>query len=148
MIERFEEEYCWLSNFFTSPIVYEGKQYKSVEHAYQAAKMRDEEWKEKIRQVSYAGKAKRLGRQGPMKHGWDGLKIPVMLMLLKLKFEIPELRQKLLATDDEFLKEGNEWHDNFWGDCFCSRCRRIKGSNYLGKLLMQVRDEIKRGEKS
>ena len=48
MIDRFEEEYCWLSNFFTSPIVYEGKQYKSVEHAFQAAKMVSEEWKEKI----------------------------------------------------------------------------------------------------
>jgi len=143
MIEKFEQEYCWLSNFFTSPIIYEGKRYKSVEHAYQASKMRDEEWKEKIRQVSYAGEAKRIGRKGPMKSDWGSLNISVMLELVRMKFEIPELRQKLLETGKEPIEEGNFWHDNFWGNCLCKKCKEIKGRNFLGEILMDVRMDIR-----
>ena len=59
------------------------------------------------------------------------------------KFRIPELREKLLATGNEELVEGNTWHDNIWGNCSCDCCKKIEGQNKLGKLLMQVREEIR-----
>ena len=65
-----------------------------------------------------------------------------MLEALRTKFSIKGLKEKLLATGDEELVEGNFWHDNFWGVCSCSKCGN-KGQNKLGKLLMQVREEIK-----
>ena len=53
-----------------------------------------------------------------------------------------ELRKKLLATGDAYIVEGNHWHDNFWGNCSCSRCDRLVGQNHLGKILMLIRKRI------
>jgi hypothetical protein len=38
--------------------------------------------------------------------------------------------------------EGNNWHDNTWGNCLCDKCKGIEGKNLLGNILMQVREEL------
>ncbi len=48
-----------------------------------------------------------------------------------------DLAQRLLATGDAELVEGNNWGDRFWGIC------RGEGRNELGKILMKVRDELR-----
>lgn len=48
-----------------------------------------------------------------------------------------ELGNKLEATGDSLLVEGNWWHDTFWGVC------NGFGENNLGKLLMKIREELK-----
>ena len=40
------------------------------------------------------------------------------------------------------LIEGNTWHDNYWGDCSCNRCKSKSGENMLGILLMELRDKL------
>ena len=60
-----------------------------------------------------------------------------MLQGLRLKFAIPELAEKLLATGEAELIEGNSWGDTTWG------VYKDIGENRLGKLLMQVRQELK-----
>lgn len=57
--------------------------------------------------------------------------------LLRQKFSNLEMFEKLLETGDEFLVEGNNWNDTFWGVC------NGKGENHLGVLLMSIRSEIK-----
>jgi predicted NAD-dependent protein-ADP-ribosyltransferase YbiA (DUF1768 family) len=57
--------------------------------------------------------------------------------LVRRKFADPELAEKLLATGDEELVEGNTWNDRFWGVC------RGEGRNELGKILMRVRAELR-----
>lgn len=47
MIERFDGMYKFLSNFYMTPIEYEGLVYPSSEHAFQAAKTLSE--KERLR---------------------------------------------------------------------------------------------------
>ena len=59
-----------------------------------------------------------------------------MKFALRCKFQVPELREKLLATGDEELIEGNWWNDKFWGVC------KGEGCNMLGLILMEVRDYI------
>jgi predicted NAD-dependent protein-ADP-ribosyltransferase YbiA (DUF1768 family) len=59
-----------------------------------------------------------------------------MKQLLKLKFNNPDLQQKLIATYPEELIEGNYWHDTYWGVC------EGVGENHLGKLLMEIRNEL------
>jgi ribA/ribD-fused uncharacterized protein len=88
------------------------------------------------------GKAKRLGRAITLRTDWETVKYDIMLMGLRLKFCDKELREKLRKTGDEMLVEGNYWHDNIWGDCSCDACKNRPGRNELGKLLMQVRNEI------
>jgi predicted NAD-dependent protein-ADP-ribosyltransferase YbiA (DUF1768 family) len=64
-----------------------------------------------------------------------------MLELLRQKFSQPDLRKKLLDTDENELIEGNPWGDKVWG-CVLYKGEWI-GKNHLGKLLMQVRTEFK-----
>ena len=142
MIERFEGKYEFLSNFYPSEIEYEGVVYPTVEHAFQAAKTLDINEREEIAKLATPSLAKKAGRSVKLRSDWENVKDEVMLACLRTKFSIPELREKLVATGDEWLIEGNTWHDNYWGDCSCPKCAGIKGKNTLGYLLCVVRREI------
>lgn len=134
-ILEFKDEYRFLSNFYPALG-------STVEHQYQAAKTLDKDWARRILQSRTAGEAKRAGRNAPLRPDWDEVKIPVMRELLVRKFSNPELREKLVATANFLLVEGNWWHDNFWGKCYCARCHTKVGENHLGKLLMEIRNDI------
>ena len=83
------------------------------------------------------GKAKRLGRKVTLRPDWEQIKTYTMLLLLRIKFSDENLATKLLETGEQKLIEGNSWGDCFWGVC------DGVGENHLGKLLMQVREELK-----
>lgn len=61
-IESFSGPYAFLSNFHPCQSYYEGRNYKSVEHAYQAAKTLDPKERVAIQLAPTAAKAKRLGQ--------------------------------------------------------------------------------------
>ncbi len=64
-----------------------------------------------------------------------------MLEALRTKFtQRKELKEILLNTDDAILVEHTA-NDNYWGDGGDGH-----GKNMLGKLLMQVREEIREKE--
>jgi ribA/ribD-fused uncharacterized protein len=153
-ISSFEDDYRFLSNFWYVPVIYDGKVYASVEHAFQAAKSIEMADREAIRRIKKPGDAKRYGQTIQLGANWESIKRKVMLELLREKFAgiLPQhkyLRDKLLATGNQKLIEGNMWHDNYWGVCYCYACNRERnretpdlGENWLGKLLMHVRQEI------
>jgi predicted NAD-dependent protein-ADP-ribosyltransferase YbiA (DUF1768 family) len=61
-----------------------------------------------------------------------------MTMVVRAKFTQNRiLADKLIATGDTELIEGNNWRDYFWGMC------NGKGKNNLGKILMKVREELR-----
>jgi ribA/ribD-fused uncharacterized protein len=133
-ITAFQGAHRFLSNFWPAPVVYDGSEYPSVEHAYQAAKTLDPAWREKIWTAIQPGAAKRLGKQVPMRADWEQVKVDVMRDLVFQKFAPgTALAAQLLATGDAMLIEGNTWGDRFWGVCGGS------GENHLGRLLMEVR---------
>lgn len=143
MIAMFDGKYAFLSNFFPSPITFDGVTFPTVEHWFQA-------WKTKVpaefRAIATAdtpGKSKRLGRQCTLREDWEEVKVDVMRDGLRLKFQDPKLRAMLLATGNEELIEGNTWHDNTWGNCVCQKCQNTPGRNMLGMLLMELRTEIR-----
>ena len=134
----------FLSNFFPIPggIHYEGLQYRSVEHAYQAAK-----WPQNKRReftLCSAGQAKKLGKQAPDfdKIKWDKKKYGIMAVLVFQKFTSnSDLKEMLLATGDAHLEETNSWGDTYWG---CDEDGN--GQNNLGKILMDVRETIRKNK--
>ena len=141
MINRFKDENEFLSNFYPSPIYdNNGKEYPTVEHYFQAMKTLDSKKRELIRLAESPGKAKRIGRLVQLREDWEDRKLDIMEKALIQKFQIPELREKLLATGDEELVEGNFWNDIYWGVC------KENGENHLGKLLMSIREKIRDGE--
>jgi ribA/ribD-fused uncharacterized protein len=143
IINKFEDEYAFLSNFYPSPVQENGIMYPTIEHYFQAQKTTVPFERAAIANAVTPGQAKREGRRITLRKDWEQLKDSVMLQGLRLKFAIPELAEQLLATGDAELVEGTTWHDNVWGNCSCPECENIPGENRLGKLLMQVREEIK-----
>lgn len=118
-----------------------GKQtWPSVEHFFQAMKFPgDPAWQETIRTASspVIARAKALDRAHPKRGDWDAINERVMKQGIKAKFEQnPELLALLLSTGDRKLLEASTT-DDIWGIG-----RTGKGENKMGKLLMEVRQEL------
>jgi hypothetical protein len=142
-----DENYRFLSNFHPSEVFLNNntERYKTVEHAYQAAKSSDPETR-KLFQDPYItpGKAKILGTNiHPIRKDWEDVKLEIMEYLLLQKFKPGSELGILLEekTKGKMIVEGNHWHDTFWGKCFCSN-HLGEGQNKLGYLLMKIRDGI------
>jgi len=136
----FHGKYRWLSNFQRVDIMFEYILYPSVEHAYVAAKTLDEEERIKISKLTYAGDAKKYGRNLKIRKDWDSIKENIMLELTREKYRNDMfLTPKLLGTGNCLIVEDNTWNDTFWGVC------NGVGENKLGKIIMKVREELRNG---
>jgi hypothetical protein len=141
MIDQFRGKYRWLSNFHECKIDHLGLIYPTTEHAYQAAKRwDDEEFHRHIQSLKTPREAMIYGRSLPITtpHWHELTKFNVMWDVNFYKFsEHSDLKEKLLATGDEELVEGNTWGDTCWGIC------NGKGDNHLGKTLMMIRNQLR-----
>jgi hypothetical protein len=135
-IDSFRGKYRFLSNFWPCVIEFEGVEYPSTEHAYQAAKTLDPKLREAIRWARTAGEAKKMGGQVKIREDWEQVKLKVMEDVCRLKFQNGLLWDLLLSTGDTELIEGNTWGDQFWGVC------NGVGENHLGRILMKIRKEL------
>lgn len=139
-IDRFVNEYRFLSNFFPAKVKLDGVEYHSVEHAYQAAKTLDPNERAQFKCWD-AAVAKKRGRTVTLRPDWDQVKYNIMLNLVSQKFEDKSMWARLVATGNEELIEGNHWHDTYWGRCTCAK-HQGKGENKLGQILMAKRAEL------
>ena len=152
VIDLFDGKYAFLSNFYLCDIEYEGQKFTSTEAAFQAAKVigaTPAETKKLREEFTKAlpGKSKRMGRSCQLRPDWESIKDDVMYEIVKYKFtHHKELRELLIGTKTAILIEGTTWHDNYWGNCTCDRCKHIEGKNQLGKILMRVRSELSEDE--
>ena len=138
MINKFQGETRWLSNFEYADFEYKGIMWKTTEHAYQAFKCRDVFEFLEIMNTETPGQAKRLGQKCKMVPLFEIHKVQLMYEINKCKFEQNKyLTNKLLFTGNQELIEGNTWNDTFWGIC------DNIGENNLGKILMKIRDELR-----
>lgn len=137
-ITSFRGKYNFLSNFYDAPILFNNIVYKSVEYAYQCDKMINQENHDLVYNEYTPGRAKQLANKLPVKKTWNTeYKLKLMNELLILKFtQHLDLRKKLIDTKDYTLIENNNWGDVFWGVC------NNKGENFLGRLLMNIRDNL------
>lgn len=134
--------YRFLSNFYPAVVSWHGRMFPTVEHAFQAAKATQDHERDLIANCKTPGQAKKLGRVILCRPDWDDIKLDLMLLLLRRKFSLTDLRPKLLKTGNAHLYEENYWGDVFWGTM------KLKGENHLGRLLMQVRTEIQSGKEA
>lgn len=133
-----------MSNFYNAYVDYDGIRYENNEAAFQAQKVAPKKG-EKVfidprLRFSHLGpsEAKRLGRRVPLRKDWEEVKLSVMEGIVQAKFEQNEdLKERLLATGDTYLEEGNTWGDKIWGTV------DGEGENNLGKILMKVRDRLR-----
>lgn len=138
----FRGRWAFLSNFYSARVHYKGRWYLTAEHAYQAAKTTCTSDHDLVAGALTPADAKRAFRRLrlPQRQDWVQIKDGVMLEVLRAKFSTPGqavLALLLLETGEQELIEHNPWHDTYWGVC------DGVGQNKLGKLLMQVREELR-----
>ena len=135
-----KDKYGEFSNFAHFAFTLDGREWPTSEHYFQAQKFVDEEYREKIRQTAGPIIAARLGRSRkvPIRSDWENIKVDIMRAAVKQKFAAHSaLARLLLGTGDEELIEAAP-RDFFWG------CRKDgTGCNWLGRILMEVREELK-----
>ncbi len=144
-IGKFRGNYACFSNMYECEIMFENMKFRTLEHAFVAAKTTVLSERRQVQQIEEPGDTKRFGRTLTLRSDWEDIKLDIMLDLLRQKFRKPFFKEKLLATGDAQIEEGNTWHDRFWGICHCDIHRGV-GSNWLGQLIVKVRDEIRAEE--
>ncbi len=136
-LSTIDNGYQFLSNFYKCNVVVDGINYRSTEHYYQSMKTSREDLRQMIRDAPSPYYAKVIGgalRENDIIKDWESKRVGVMMKGIRAKFtQNPELREKLLATGETILHEGN-MDDKFWG---------MEGRDMLGKLLMEIRSELK-----
>jgi len=156
------DEWGALTNFSPHPVRLalegegegEAREWRSVEHYYQASKFHGVAGSEGIVEAVWAAgspeEAARIGRRaqrgepGAVRPGWEGEKVGVMVRALRAKFAAHRGPRDLLLRSHTAgaggtplsLAEGSP-HDSFWG-----RGRDGRGRNELGRLLMELRAEL------
>ena len=135
----FRGEYEFLSNMYATDVKVYGRTFSCSETAFQFAKCENPEEAEKIASLS-GREAKAMGRRITMRSDWDSARLPAMEEIVHAKFQDPEMRSKLLSTEQTELVEYNTWHDTYWG----VDIKTNRGENHLGKILMQERESIQK----
>jgi len=134
------DEYGEFSSFAPYPIVVDGRRWPTSEHYFQAAKFKDQRDQDAVRKAKSPMLAARMGRdrKRKLRPDWESCKVSVMRKAVFAKFtQHPDLGALLLSTGDAKLVEHTE-NDDYWGDGGDGR-----GKNMLGRILMDVRSELK-----
>jgi N-glycosidase YbiA len=152
---REREQFRFLSHFYPSPILLGDEMWPTVEHYYQAQKSDDPRYRRAIREAKTPGLAKRLAAppNGPRKVSgqswfrrfktlprpdWAEVKLQIMRRADGAKFaQHPELAVLLLETGDAELIE-DSFSDRFWGIGPDG-----SGPNWAGRVLMEIREELR-----
>ena len=143
MITSFTDQNGFLSNFFFCRVKVHDIEAVTAEHAFQALKTLDNSERHQVLECSTPGQAKRMGQRITLRPDWEDIKIDVMRSVVRAKFtQNLELAAQLIRTKDVPLIEGNNWGDQFWGMTFNQHTQSWEGENHLGKILMQVRQEL------
>jgi len=142
--------YGWLGNMFAAPITYQGQIWRTSEALFQALRFEDVTIREMIRNDKSPMGAKMISKRYKTKRIVEPMlreDIENMRLCLRLKFDQhSELREKLLKTGDhiifEDVKNRKGARHKFWGAVLTNDW--LDGQNMLGKLLMELREELRR----
>jgi len=150
-------EFFWhgpFSQWMHSPFTVDGVEYTCAEQYMMAMKadtFGDKESLKKIMATEDPREQKALGRKvkGFKPETWDKLAKAFVYRANLSKFSNPILKQILLNTGDKELVEASPY-DKIWGigmsetDPDRLDKTKWKGTNWLGEVLMQVRDTLKK----
>jgi hypothetical protein len=133
-----KDPYGFMGNFFKARFFIYGRWWNFVEAPYQAEKTSVQSERDEIWRAVKANESRLLGQKVTMRPDWDEYKRFVMKECCMAKFlQHPDLRKQLIDTGDEELMEDSpvDW---YWG-CGADGT----GKNVLGKVLMEIREELK-----
>jgi ribA/ribD-fused uncharacterized protein len=144
----------WLSTFnVANPFKYNGMEYSSVENAFHAQKVDDND--ERAEEYRYAlstnvedplnpGDAKKFGGKKSFQENgftlradWDKVKLRIMKEITREYYlSNQDFRDKLIKTGNKKLVHSGFRIDDYWG------VKKTGGENNHGKILMELREEL------
>lgn len=130
------------SNFSRHGITLKGEYWPTTEHYFQAQKFAGTKHETEVRKANNPKIAAEMGRdrKRPLRSDWESVKDDIMRDAVRAKFtQHKNLQDILLATGDAILVE-HTVNDSYWADGGDGT-----GKNMLGKILMEIREEIKSG---
>ncbi len=139
----YEHEFYVFSNFSSFAIEWKGKLYPTSEHVYQSEKFEDESMKEQIRNTRSAHDAAKMAEanRNSYRKDWGEIRLQVMKEVLQTKVaQHSYVKKKLLQSGSRELIE-DSWRDDFWG-----WGEHKNGKNHLGKLWMEIREQVQKEE--
>lgn len=142
-IKGFFGDYRWASNFHYCLVCHDTLPFPTSEHAYMFAKLDQSTMSDETIKMTYdyvfalsAREVKKWGRSVKLRPDWESIKYDTMGAIVFDKFyRNMDLRKKLLETGEKYIEETNWWGDVTWGVDI-----RKGGTNWLGKILMNVRE--------
>ncbi len=158
--KRDRPDFGFLSNFHVAPVVIEGVSWAHTEAYYQAQKSKNPEYHARIRENEKPSWSKYVGdsrighrkisqqswfRKHPedLRSDWNEIKLDVMRVALRAKFtQHQSLSRSLLMTGKARIVEDSA-SDYFWGIGADG-----SGENWLGRLLMDLRAEVRNTNKT
>ncbi len=143
IIGFYEREFYCFSNFSSFQVEWKGKAWPTSEHAYQASHFfkTAPELVEEIFKAKSAHEASKIAKANADKapRDWDEKKVAIMKDIVRHKLEQnPYLMHKLMQTGQTLIVEDSP-KDDFWG-----WGPNRDGRNELGKIWMELRDELAR----
>ena len=149
--------YFWgteFSNFYICKFNYEGHEFNNSEQAFMWEKARtfqDDNTADLILQTPKPRESKELGKivKNFQESVWNNVCYEIMKKVNLAKWsQNPNLETKLLSTGNKILVEGSP-EDTIWGvglkydDPLILNEKNWKGKNYLGRVLMDIREYLK-----
>ena len=130
----------YLANYSEHGFFKDGIYYKTVEHYYQSKKFNDKELVNKVIRSETPKEASNIGRDrdNKRKDNFKRIKLDVMHEGVLEKFrQNRDIRAKLIETRNDEIREMTV-KESYWGVG-----PDKNGANHIGKILMEVRDEVK-----
>lgn len=137
-----EKPYGCFSNFYKAHVTYNGIDFKTSEHAFQAYKhIHNKKVFDEITNAPTPTNAKKIGsnRKNKPREDWEAIKVKTMEEIIYCKFtQNKDCKDVLLSTGDNILIE-HTYNDTYWADGGGNG----RGKNMLGITLMKIREQIK-----
>lgn len=142
----YEQDFYVLSNFSAFSLIWKNIRFDTSEAAYHWEKFTrpiagQHAIRNEILLSPSAHEAFKIAERNKAlrRDDWDDVKVGIMREILTAKADQHEyVRRKLLATGDRILVE-DSWRDDYWG-----WGPNRDGQNMLGKLWMEVRENLRR----
>ena len=134
-------EYGILSNFYPQEIKFEGMTAVAPEALYQALKFEDPKYRRYVLAAKNPVEAKKRGRARQADYVDVPCRVAIMRTVLKLRAQDAKFRERLLSTGSQPIVERSAL-DQFWGAR--PQGNQLIGRNVLGRLLMELREQLRK----
>jgi ribA/ribD-fused uncharacterized protein len=145
VIDSFVGDFAFLDNCYPCNVFFDGLNYPSAEHAYQASKTEDPNRRLIIANLLDGATARSYGKSHlKITTEFSLRRLDIMRSILQAKFfdNIP-LAKMLIETMESTLLYPARGNDLFWG----CRSKGTNGENQLGKILMAIRSQMREATK-